>query len=660
MTDSHIESTVSQPAPTEQPERMDLQSDDIVSDKQAEIVRLFPEVRTEGGKIDFDRLRRVLGETVDPGKERYGMNWPGKADCLKAVQSPSLGTLVPSREESVDFDTTRNLVIEGDNLEVLKLMQKAYLSKIKMIYIDPPYNTGSDFIYPDDYSESLDTYLRYTEQVNSENRPFSTNTESNGRFHSKWLSMMYPRLYVSRNLLKDNGVIFISIGEKELANLEKVCNEIFGEENQVSIIARVAKNASDLGSFFAPSIDFVLCYAKNVDELGMFIDEVDESLYKKVEQTGSRAGEKYRDDVALYQSSQTDIRKNQKYFIECPDGSLVVPPCKLLDEVQLPGDGRWRWSKEKYLRDKNLLVFKRTGTSPLLDGNGQKAQWNIYTKSYLKDRQETGTRPRNYLDEFINRKGADLLKKFGIEFSFSKPIELMKYFMDIINPSDEDIVLDFFAGSGSTAHAVLERNRKSSGQLNFIMVQLPEPLDEGTRQANQGFTTVADICKERIRRVIAKFKKEQENMLPINQGTFQDMGFKVFKLAESNFKVWNAQIQQGDVSALSTQLDLGVHHIREGRTGEEILQELLVKSGFPLTARIENIILHGKTVYSVSNGAMFICLEANVSLELIRAISDRKPERVVFLDEGFAGNDQLKANAVQIMKSKGVTSFRTV
>lgn len=660
MTDSHAEGTAAPPVPTEQPERLDLRSHDTINDKQAELFRLFPEIRTEGGKIDFDRLRRLLGESIDPGKERYGMNWPGKADCFKVIQSPSLGTLLPCREESVDFDTTQNAIIEGDNLEVLKLMQKAYLGRIKMIYIDPPYNTGSDFIYPDDYSENLDTYLRYTNQVNSEGRPFSTNTESSGRFHSKWLSMMYPRLYLSRNLLKEDGVLFVSIGEKELASLEKVCNEVFGEENQISIIARVAKTASDLGSFFAPSIDFVLCYAKNADQLEGFTDEVDESLYKKVEQTGPRAGERYRDDVALYQSSQTDIRKNQKYFIECPDGSLVIPPCGTLDEVQRPGEGRWRWSKEKYLRDKHLLVFKATSTSPLLDGNGGKAQWNIYTKSYLKDRQETGTRPRNYLDEFINRKGADLIKKFGIEFSFSKPIELMKYFMDIINPADGDIVLDFFAGSGSTAHAVLERNRKTSKRLSFIMVQLPEPLDESTRQANKGFTTVADICKERIRRVIAKLKEEQGNTLPMNQGAFRDLGFRVVKLAESNFKVWNAESQQSNVSSLSSQLDLSVHHLRQDRTGEDILQELLLKSGFPLSTRVESITLQGKIVYSIADGAMLICLESNVTPELIRAISDRKPERVMFLDEGFAGNDQLKVNAVQIMKGKGVTSFRTV
>ena len=240
MTDSHAESTVTQPAPTEQPERLDLRSHDIVADKTAEIVRLFPEVHTEGGRIDFDRLKRVLGEIVDAGKERYGINWSGKAECFKAIQSASLGTLLPHPEESVDFDTSENLIIEGDNLEVLKLMQKAYLGKIKMIYIDPPYNRGNDFIYPDNYSESLQTYLEYTGQIDAEGRKFSTNTDADGRFHSKWLNMVYPRLYLARNLLREDGVVFISIDEHEMSNLRKVCDEIFGDENHIADLVNAA------------------------------------------------------------------------------------------------------------------------------------------------------------------------------------------------------------------------------------------------------------------------------------------------------------------------------------------------------------------------------------------------------------------------------------
>ena len=458
-------------------QQVDMRSTSICDEQKARLRRLFPEVFTEGGQIDFDRLKLTLGESIDVGKERYGMNWPGKADSFKTIQDPSVATLVPARQESVNFDETDNIFIEGDNLEVLKLLQKSYFGKIKMIYIDPPYNTGNDFIYPDKYTESLDTYLRYTGQIDDEGRKYSTNSETDGRFHSRWMSMMYPRLFLARNLLKEDGVIFISIGEKELSNLEKICNEIFGEENQLSIVSRIAKTASDKGTFFAPSVDFVLCYGKSKETVAPFADEVDESLYKKTEAEGPRKGERYRDDIALYQPA-LDTRPNQKYFIECPDGSKVIPPTKHLppDEIARPGDGVWRWSKhDGYEKNKHLLVFKRTTKSPLLDEHGNKAKWNIYTKSYLTDRQQKGTRPRNFIDDCINRKGADLIKKYGIEFDYSKPIELMGFLIDIIKPEKEDIVLDFFAGSASTAHSVIEKNRKDNLELKFIMVQLPEP-----------------------------------------------------------------------------------------------------------------------------------------------------------------------------------------
>ena len=267
MTDSHAESTVTQPAPTEQPEHLDLRSHEIVSDKQAEIVRFFPEVRTEGGRIDFDRLKRVLGETVDPGKERYGTSWPGKADCFKSIQRPTMGTLLPCREESVKFDTTENVIIEGDNLEVLKLMQKAYLGRVKLVYIDPPYNTGNDFVYPDNYTESLQTYLEYTGQIDSEGRKFSTNTEADGRFHSKWLNMMYPRLYLANNLLSDDGAIFVSIDDHEVANLKSLMNEIFGEESFVAQIPVInnLKGRNDR-KHIATAHEYLLVYAKPLFE----------------------------------------------------------------------------------------------------------------------------------------------------------------------------------------------------------------------------------------------------------------------------------------------------------------------------------------------------------------------------------------------------------
>ena len=347
---------------TDQPEKLDLRSMDLTEEKKQELLHLFPEIRTEDGKIDFDRLKLVLGEIVDVGKERYGMNWPGKAEFFRAIQAPSIGTLLPCPEESVNFDTTENLIIEGDNLEVLKLLQKAYLNKVKMIYIDPPYNTGNDFIYPDTYTESLQTYLEYTGQADSEGHKFGTNSDTDGRFHSRWMNMMYPRLYLARNLLREDGVIFINIGEEELTNLIKIGDEIFGEENRLSIISRVAKTASNKGTFFAPSVDYILCYAKNRYELSQFSDSVDETLYRKTEIEGPRKNEKFRDDVALYQSA-LDTRANQRYWIQCPDGSFVIPPGKSMPEkiedgykaIPEKGDGVWRWTPETYFANSGVV-----------------------------------------------------------------------------------------------------------------------------------------------------------------------------------------------------------------------------------------------------------------------------------------------------------------
>jgi len=644
---------------TDQPEKLDLRSLDLTEEKKQELLCLFPEIRTEGGLIDFDRLKLVLGETIDSGKERYGMNWPGKAECFRIIQAPSTGTLLPCPEESVNFDITENLFIEGDNLEALKLLQKAYLCKVKMIYIDPPYNTGSDFVYPDNYTESLQTYLEYTKQVDSEGKKFGTNNDTDGRFHSKWMNMMYPRLYLARNLLREDGVIFINIGEEELTNITKISDDVYGEENRLSIISRVAKTASNKGTFFAPSIDFILCYAKNRFELPQFSDSVDESLYRKTETEGPRKNEKYRDDIALYQSA-LDTRANQRYWIQCPDGSFVIPPGKSIPEKKEDGykatpekgDGVWRWTPETYFAKKLLIVFKRTKSSPLLDQDGNQANYNIYTKSYLKEREENGgTLPRNILNGFINRKGADLLKKYDIEFDYSKPVELIKYLIQISGCSGNDIILDFFAGSCTTGHAVFDWNIQNNTNVKFICIQLPEKIE------NPDFSTVAEIGKERLRRVIQKRGEIDKGKFDL--GNKKEMGFRVFKLAESNFKPWDAQLRQ-DAAALEQQLELHIEHIREERSPDDILYEILLKSGFPLTTPIETLTLEGKQVYSVAGGALLICLEPELTMEVIRAIAAQKPERVVCLDAGFAGNDQLKANAVQIFKTQDIPSFKTV
>jgi len=649
----------------DQPDKFNLASLDIPEEKRQELLRLFPEIRTEGGKLDFERLKLALGETVDAGKERYCMNWPGKAECFKTIQTPSMGTLLPCPEESVNFNNTENLIIEGDNLEVLKLLQKSYLGKVKMIYIDPPYNTGNDFIYPDNFSESLQTYLEYTGQIDAEGRKFGTNTDADGRFHSKWLNMMYPRLYLARNLLKDDGAIAISIGENELGNLLDVCNEIFGEENLITICSRVMKTGGQKGVHFSPCVDYVVIVAKHIDSLDPFREEIGQKVidkvYTKIAEDGPRKGEKYR-SMGLYQA-MLDKRANQRYYIECPDGELVIPPGLTFPEdiregaqvTPQDGDGVWRWTFSRYADEKikQNVEFIRSDKTSLVKPDGSKASWNVYYKIWLNDRLEQGQLPGNILEKFESRHSSAELKALDIPFDFAKPSALIKFLMVVCGVGENDITLDFFAGSGTTGHAALELAKDTNTARPFICVQLPEPTGRGD------YSTIAEITKERVRRVIKKLNEEEADKLNLDDAGAQDRGFSVFKLAESNFKPWNADVAP-DAPALERQLELHIDHIRPDRTADDLLYEILLKSGFPLTTPVEKVSLADKSIFSVAGGALFICLERALTLELIRVMAEKQPERVVCLDEGFAGNDQLKANAVQIFKTKGVASFKTV
>lgn len=644
MTDSHAESTAIQPAPTEQPERLDLRSHDIVSDKQAEIVRLFPEVRTEGGKIDFDRLKRALGESVDPGKERYGMTWPGKAECFKAIQSPSLGTLLPCRDESLEFDTTEDLIIEGDNLEALKLMQKAYLGKIKMIYIDPPYNTGNDFIYPDDYSETLQTYLAYTGQVDNEGRRFSTNTDADGRFHSKWMNMMYPRLFLARNLLRDDGLLFVSIDDGEGSNLRKICDEIFGEENFLEQIVWKKRYNAAKEKHIVSIHEYVVVYAKRKDAIGPIYIPATEAykeryFTEKDEKFAVRGGFRTQ---PLEAGRSMDDRENLVFPIPAPDGTDILPK------------RQWVWGRDR--------VMAALAAGDLKFARDKKGKWTVSLKQYQKD--ETGedkeTKAFSIIDGIYTQHGtAELTEIFGSGevFPFPKPVGLIRRLLEIAQISDGDLVLDFFAGSGTTAHALLELNGEDGGNRKYILVQLPEPT------GREDFKTISDITKERVRRVIKRLDEDKSTQ-PFLGDVAKDRGFRAFRLDESNFRLWDslAPGMAGDaaINAVLNQLELHIEHIRAGRGSEDILFELLLKSGFPLSTRIETTYVDQKTIYSTAGGALLICLDRELSMDFIRQLAERKSERVILLDEGFAGNDQLKTNAVQIMKSKGVTNFRTV
>ena len=621
------------PEQLDHPERLDLRSHDIAGDKVAGLLELFPEVRTEDGQVDFDRLKLALGESVDVGKERYGLTWPGKAECFKTIQAPSLGTLLPAPDESVNWDTTENLIIEGDNLEVLKLLQKSYLGKVKMIYIDPPYNTGNDFIYPDDYSESLKTYLEYTGQVDEEGRKFSTNTDTDGRFHSKWLNMMYPRLYLARNLLRDDGVIFISIDDGELDNLRKLCDDIFGEENFVATnIWQKVFSPKNSAQHFSVDHDYVVTYARNAEIWRP-------ALLPRSAAADARYENPDNDSRGPWTSGDLTARNFYgagSYTVTAPGGKEYRNPTgrywvmsreRLL---ALDADGRIWWGTGK----NNMPRFKRF-LSDVKEGVVPQTLW------FHKDVGNTQEAKKELMATVAFGNTENVLDTV-------KPTRLIRRMLQVATDADgAHIVLDFFAGSGSTAHAVAAQNAEDSGKRRYVLVQLPEPLPT----PEPGLTTIADITKQRAKGAAAHVKRS--GMEPLG-----DAGFRVFKLAKSSFHVWEGQ-QPHQLSALEEQLELHVDNLRDNRSADDVLIELLLKSGYPLSATVEEVTIDGKRVFSVADGAFLVCLDRGLSLELMRAVAERKPERFVVLDEGFAGNDQLKANAVQIFKATNVT-FRTV
>lgn len=638
-------------ASNQQPEPFNLNSDDVAARKRADLKRLFPEVFNED-KIDLDQLRRVMGDWVDEGTERFGLTWPGKAACMKVIQAPATGALRPDRDESVNFDESENVFIEGDNLEVLKLLQKAYFGKIKMIYIDPPYNTGGEFIYPDKYDETLETYLTYTNQLDEEGRRFSTNAEDGGRFHTRWLNMVFPRLYLAKNLLSDSGMLFVSIGEGELANLRLVLDSIFGQENFVGMIARSQKGGGNKGTHLNPVLDYILVYARNIDELSSFTDHIDPKIYNKTETEGDKKGEKYA-EVVIYMPN-LDYRPNQRFTITAPDGARIIPP----------ENKSFRWSKDRFEAEfaQGNVTFKRSENSKLLNEDGSKADWIPYQKRWFTESlEDEKARPNNLFTDFQNMKGSAELADLDIPFDYPKPATLIEHLMFISKVRGDDLVLDFFAGSGSTGHAVYAANAKDSQHRKFILVQLPEPVDEDSAEARKGYKNLAQIARERLRRAGAKFS------IGANNNDSLDLGFRSFHLSPSSFRKWE---MQSDVSA-----DDLISHIEKEVQNTNFddadypLFELLLSDGFDLSTKVEQASIAGITVYSVADGALLICLERNLTKEIIDALADLAEEknaaRVVCLDAGFQGNDQLKTNAVQTFKSRlghgeDGSMFRTV
>ena len=639
-----------------QDSRMALTSMDVVADRMEALRELFPEVFSEG-KVDVEKLKQALGEFGDESPERYGLSWAGKADAKRAFQSLSSGTLVPMREESVNFDTTENLIIEGDNLEVLKLLQGSYFGQVKMIYIDPPYNTGGEFIYPDDYREGLEGYLRYSGQVSEEGFRAETNTETSGRFHSKWLSMMYPRLLVARNLLRDDGAIFIACDENEVHNLRLLCDEVFGPECFVAALTILCNpKGRSQDKYFATNHEYVLVYGRDVLPKGTFSVEKDEEQvdaeYPEEDECGRHRLLELRN---THREFGRHNRKNLFYAIYVlADGEISLDAAangtKVLPIWDDGYEGCWTWERERARRDVDLLVGKQV-----------KGRWKVFRKSYASgaDRMlKTILSDKRFRTEEGQKRFNGLFDTKDKLFQSPKsPYLIAQLIATVSSPSD--IVVDFFAGSGTTADAVLKLNNEDSGSRRFILVQLPEPTRDTSEARKAGYESVAAICRERVRRVIAELDKVDDGKLDLGGATEQDRGFRAFRLAGSNFKLWNADEAPTDEAGLAGQLRMYADHVLADRAREDILFELLLKARVPLSAGITKVGVGGGSAFDVDDGELLICLEDEVTEEMLREMIERKPRQAVCLDNAFKGNDQLKTNTVLEMKSHDV-KFHTV
>jgi len=639
-------------------EKMKMHSPNLTQENIARIRELFPscvtEAQGEDGKlrlaVDFDQLRQELSESVVEGpQERYHLNWPGKREALLTANAPIAKTLRPCREESVNFDTTKNLFIEGDNLEALKLLQETYLGKVKMIYIDPPYNTGNDFVYKDDFAENAEEFLKRSNQKDEEGNRLIANTESNGRFHSDWLSMIYPRLKIAKSILHDEGVIFISIGDGEIQNLKKICDEIFGSENFISQVVRVAKRTSDKGTYFRPTKDYILAYAKRIFELPEFgiKKERDETDYKLTEEDGR----KYKQSGAsLYQPS-LDSRPNQRYYIEAPDGSLIIPPGDVFPEIKKDGekvkplsnsDKVWRWSLDSYLKQKHLLIFTEgSSRNPLLDENGNQSKWNIYPKVYFDEDVNATLHPEDVIYDLPNSQGTKELKALGIPFSFAKPSRLIRFLMKLLS-EDDYLIVDFFAGSATTAHAVMQLNAEDGGNRKFIMVQLPELCDDQSEAFKAGFKTIAEISKERIRRAGKKIIESE-----YHEGWNKDIGFRVLKIDSSNM----ADVYYRPDAIEQDRLKIFTDNIKPDRKPEDLLFQVLLDWGVDLSLPIRKKTIQGKTIFFVNEPPydLIACFDAGVNEDLVKELARFEPLRVVLRDTGFI-TDAAKINVEQIFK----------
>lgn len=612
------------------------QSPDFVAQNIETLKTLFPTIVKEG-KIDIKELQALLGIEVETEDEYYRFTWAGKSMARREANKPTTATLRPDKESSKDWETTKNIFIEGDNLEVLKLMQKSYSNKIKMIYIDVPYNTGKDFVYKDNYTDNLGNYLSITGQIDDEGKRISTNSESDGRFHSNWLNMMYPRLKLARNLLKEDGVIFISIDDNEIDNLKKLCSEIFGEENIINqFIWKKNSSGKTVSKKFPVNIEYILMCAKNSNSLkfNVVFKPLSESTIKMYSKDDGDGRGKYR----LYPMQKTgspgpetsyDYIDNNGRIWKCPEKGWRIIESKMRD---LENDGR-------------LVLENKT----------------ISEKAYWDERENEGQFADTLWDDLDEGNvGTNELKNLMGDFVFDypKPVNLLNRILKIgLNPNDT--VLDFFAGSGTTAHAALQLNSEDSGNRKFICVQLPEATDLASEAFKLGYKTISDITKERIRRAGEKIKSEMRGDLFTNQDSTLDIGFKAFKLDSSNIRSWD-----GNPDALEENLFNSGSNIKENRSEDDILYEILLKFGLDLTIPIEHKEISGKQVFNIGYGSLFICLGDNLTTKVAESIGAWKEElkppttKVIFKDNGFT--DVEKTNSMQILKRYGILEINTI
>jgi len=621
---------------------MDGKSLDIKHAQLEKLKAAFPEAVTEE-KIDWEKMRLTLGEDMAIGGERYVLTWAGKSEAFKAIQTPTTATLKPQREQSIDFDTTQNVFIEGENLEVLKVLQKSYYGKVKMIYIDPPYNTGNDsFIYPDKFSETKDEYLKRVGDKDEEGYLtkegfFKKNSKESGQFHSNWLSMMYPRLFLARNLLRDDGVIFISIDDNEVHNLRLVMNEVFGEENfvaQVEWQKRYTRSNNTDG--FTSVIDHIVIYGKTQD--------FEPNLMERDEEADARYKNPDNDPrgpwklIPFSNPLSPEQRPNLAYKIQHPVTKEMITPEKKA----------WRSSKEVFER---YVAENRVwwGT----DGKGNTPG----IKRFLSEVKQ-GMTPINFWGhefaghtDLANREIDEL---FGDKvFDTPKPTLLIQRMLELATAaSEEDIVLDFFAGSGTTADAVVRKNVNDGGNRKFLCIQCQEPIPEDAPAAKAGYRTIADICRDRIHRSLKRPQEEFQKKPSLFAKRNLDMGLRSFMLQSSNFKVWRTDAIETDED-LKRQIDAFVDPVRASSISENMACEILLKSGCELTTKLEKVDLGGTPVYAIADGEVLLALE-QVTEDAIDAIANRKPKRVICLDRLFEGNDQLKTNTALQMKDAGI------